>query len=463
MVKSRQPQNGAFLDRSIPPLPANAQTMSFPPFQTRTLSNGLKIICVENHKLPIVTVNLVIRTGSAFDGLNSGLADMTANLLMKGTTKRNAEQIAEEVDFLGASLNTNAGWDASSISLTTLTKHLPALLEIMGDILLNPTFPEHEVKRLQALTIADLVQAKADVNYLASTRAAQALFGMHPYGNTATEQSINAIDRRACRDFYEAGYAPDNSFVVVAGDADINSLAGRFEDLFTGWEKHSIRKRQFSEIQPIAERIVSIVAKPGAVQTSIRIGQEGVKRSDGDFLALDALNTIIGGYFNSRLNASLREKHGFTYGAHSRFDARALGGCFVVSCDVRTEVTDKAIGEIFNELHRIVIEPVTEEELTLMKNYVSGRFPLMIETPQHTANLLQNIELYGLPENYYSTLGERVRALSSDNLMTVAKKHLHPDRMAIAVAGDASKIMEGMKQFGTVAVSDTDGNPVTST
>jgi zinc protease len=408
-------------------------------------------------------VNLVVRAGSAFDGMNPGLADMTANLLMKGTAKRNAEQLAEEVDFFGASLNTNAGWDASYISLTTPTKHLPALLEIFGDILLHPMFPEEEVKRLQALTIADLVQAKADVNYLASTRTAQVLFGRHPYGNTVTEQSINAIERRLCSDFYEAEYAPDISFVVVAGDVYIDSLAGQFEELFAGWKKHPITVRQFPEIKPVNERRVSIVAKPGAVQTSIKVGQEGVKRSDKDFLALDALNTIIGGYFNSRLNANLREKHGFTYGAHSRFDARGLGGCFVVSCDVRTEVTDKAIVEIFNELQRIVTEPVPEGELTLMKNYVSGCFPLMIETPQHTANLLQNVELYGLPEDYYATLGERVRALSSEDLLAVAKKHLHPEKMAIAMAGDAVKITDGMKQFGAVVVTDSDGNPVAKT
>jgi predicted Zn-dependent peptidase len=166
---------------------------------------------------------------------------------------------------------------------------------------------------------------------------------------------------------------------------------------------------------------------------------------------------MFGGYFNSRLNANLRETHGYTYGVRSRFDARRLGGSFFVNCDVRTSVTDSAIAEIMHELKRIVTEPVPDTELTMVKNYVSGQFPLTIETPQQVANQLQNIELYGLPKDYYTTIGTKVRALTAEDLFTLAKKYIHPDRMNVVVAGDSKKLTAMLKQIGLEEVTDSDG------
>lgn len=448
------------LDRTKPPAPGPEPKATFPPYTSRTLSSGLKVLVVENPKLPLVTISIVMKAGSALDGDMPGVADMTATLLMKGTTTRTATHIAEETDFLGASLSTGAGWDASSISASMLTKHLDTVLGMVADVLLNPTFPEDELKRQQTLHIAELKQMKADGSYLAGTRAAQVLYPGHPYGRVVTETSVAAITRDRCVAYHKAHYNPSNAFVVVAGDITADDIAARLEKLLAAWKPSENPRPAMPAAPPVAKTGVYIVEKPGAVQSSLRVVHEGVTRNNPDFLALDALNTMLGGYFNSRLNATLREARGYTYGVSSRFDARVWGGHFTIGCDVRTAVTDSAITDILNELKKMVNEPIPEDELAMMKNYVAGRFPLTIETPQQVASQLQNIELYGLPRDYYETLGRNVRALTAPQLHVLAQKYLHPDRIAIVVAGNAKSIRAKLEQFGPVQVFDADGNAV---
>ncbi len=445
------------LDRSRPPAPGPEPETTFPPFTQRTLANGLRLLVVENHKLPLVTVSLVVRGGSSRDGSLPGLADFTAALLMKGTARRSATEIADAIEFLGATMQASAGWDATTISASTLTRHLDTVLDIMADVVLRPTFPEEEVGRQRALQIADLKQMKADVNYLAGTRAGALLYRGHPYGNFVSEASLGAMTRGDCMRYHDAWFAPNNAFVVVAGDATPDAIAARLDELFATWTPRTVTAPTMPGMIPVEATRASIVDRPQAVQTSLRIVHEGVTRNNADFLALDALNTMLGGYFNSRLNASLREKHGFTYGITSRFDARVAGGSFVVACDVRTAVTDSAVKAIIAELQRIVNEPIPDSELTMMKNYVAGKFPLTIETPQQVAGQLLSIELYGLPADYYATLGKRVRALTGEELHTLAQKFIHPDRLLIVAAGNAGEIRDKLKQFGAVDVVDADG------
>lgn len=457
MIMIVQSAMSQILDRTKPPAAGPEPAATFPKYTDRTLSNGLKVLVVENRKLPIVSLSLVVRAGSALDDGTAGLADMTATVMMKGTTSRTATEIAEEIDFLGASLSTGAGWDACSVSASTLTKHLDTVLALFADIVLHPTFPAEEVKRQQALQIADLKQMKADGGYLASTRAAQVLYPGHPYGRTVTEESVGSMTAEQCVKFHATNFSPKNAFVVVAGDIGADEIAAKLEKLFSGWVTPPPSPRPAPAMPALNSTRVHVVQKPGAVQSSLRVAHEGVARSNPDFLALDALNTMFGGYFNSRLNATLRESRGYTYGVGSRFDGRMLGGTFSIGCDVRTSVTDSAITDILAELKKIVTEPIPEDELTMMKNYVAGKFPLSIETPQQVASQLQNIELFGLPRDYYETLGRNVRALTSPQLHALAQKYLHPDRLAIIVAGNAKAVQKTLEQFGPVDVVDADG------
>jgi zinc protease len=454
------PAKSQMLDRTRPPAPGPEPETTFPPFSERTLTNGLHLLVVENHKLPLVTISVVVRGGASLDGRLPGLADFTAALLMKGTAGRSATEIADQIEFLGASMHAGAGWDATTVSLSSLTRHLDIVLDILADVVLRPTFPEDEVGRQRALQLADLKQMKADANYLAGSRAGQMLYRGHPYGNLATDVSISAITREDCLKYHDTWFVPNNGYVVVAGDVTADSIARKLETLFVGWNPHPVALPKPPGVIPVDATRVFLVDRPQAVQSSLRVIHEGVARNNADFLALDALNTMLGGYFNSRLNASLREKHGFTYGITSRFDGRAAGGSFVVACDVRNAVTDSAVKAIIVELQRIVNEPVPDSELTMMKNYVAGKFPLTIETPQQVASQLHSIELYGLPADYYATLGTTVRALTAAQLHELAKKYIHPDRLMIVAAGNTAEIRERMAAFGTVDIVDADGKPV---
>ncbi len=450
------------LDRTSPPHASPLGRIAFPPSAKQTILGGAtKIRVVENRKTPIVTLNLVFRAGAALDGALPGLADFTTNLLTKGTARRSATEIAEEADFVGSSLNAFSGVDASFIGFGTLTKNLPVMLDLMSDVLLHPSFPDEEVERWRELQTADLLQAKSDANYLASTRTAREVYGVHPYGAAVTEESLRGITAAHCREYYNKYIVPGNAFIIAAGDVDAAGITAQLEQALAAWERRGSAISPLQETAKTSVRKVCIVERRGAVQSSIRIAQPGIARNNKDYIALDALNTLFGGYFSSRLNANLREGHGYTYGARSRFDSRRAGGMFAISCDVRTEVTAQAIEEIFKELHRIIAEPVGDEELAMMKNFVTGRYPLTIETPQQIASMLHNIELHGLPEDYFATYAARVEALHAEDLLAAAQTYLHPDSMTIVAAGDAKELTGALKHFGAVSVTDSNGAPIT--
>jgi predicted Zn-dependent peptidase len=451
------------LDRSKPPIPGPLPTVNFPKFREEELSNGLRVFLVENHEQPLVNVSLYVRAGSMHDpALKEGLAAVTTDLITKGTARRNAEQIAEEIDFIGGSLSSNASWDSMTLSTGVLSKFLDKALDLLADVALNPTFPQDELERVRLQRLAALKQAKADAGFLADSQFSRLVFPNHPYGQQAsgTETSIAQIGTEDIRKFYNAAFGPNYSFLIAAGDVEPKAFLAQLETLFGAWKpSRGLAMPLFHEVESKAVS-VALVEKPAAVQSAIRVGHTGIARSNADYVVLHVLNMLFGGYFNSRVNMNLREKHGYTYGARSYFDARLYPGPFVVSTEVSTSVTSQSVAEILFELRRITDETISEEELTLVKNYVIGSFPLQLETPQQVASRVATIVAYDLPRDYYDTFRAKVAAITSDDLLAAARKYLHPDHVTIVASGDLSVLKSTMAGFGAMVVYDTDGKPI---
>jgi zinc protease len=450
------------IDRTKPPKPGPESKVKFPSYYEKTLPNGLKVIVIENHEQPIVYVSFVVKSGSTYDGELPGLASVTAELLTKGTKTRSATQIAEEIDFVGGSLNATASWDATNVSVLVLKKYLGVGVDILQDVVLNPTFPEEEIERVRTQRLASIKQSKAEAGYLAGVRFSKELFAGHPYANESggNEESIQKMKRDDLVKFYQTHFIPNNSFIIFAGDITPSEALPLVEKYFGGWKKGKNPHKEFQTVKDVNQTKVVIVDKPGAVQSAIRIGHLGIDRKNKDYVKVYTLNTLLGGYFNSRINMNLRETHGYTYGASSFFDARIYPGPFIVSADVRNEVTDSSIAEVIKELKRIIDEPVPEDELKMAKDYIVGSFPLQIETPAQVASRVMTIEIYGLPKDFYDRFREEVKKITAKDIQETARKYLHLDKLLIVVSGNSKQIKPVLEKFGPVVVYDADGNKI---
>jgi len=450
------------IDRTKPPKPGPESKVKFPSYYEKTLPNGLKVIVIENHEQPIVYVSFVVKSGSTYDGELPGLASVTAELLTKGTKTRSATQIAEEIDFVGGSLNATASWDATNVSVLVLKKYLGVGIDILQDVVLNPTFPEEEIERVRTQRLASIKQSKAEAGYLAGVRFSKELFAGHPYANESggNEESIQKMKRDDFVKFYQTHFIPNNSFIIFAGDITPSEALPLVEKYFGGWKKGKNPHREFQTVKDVNQTRVVIVDKPGAVQSAIRIGHLGIERKNKDYVKVYTLNTLLGGYFNSRINMNLRETHGYTYGASSFFDARLYPGPFIISTDVRNEVTDSSIVEIIKELKRIIEEPVPEDELKMAKDYIVGSFPLQIETPAQVASRVMTIEIYGLPKDFYDRFREEVKKITAKDIQETARRYLRPDKLLIVVSGNSKQIKPVLEKFGPVVVYDADGNKI---
>lgn len=448
------------IDRTKPPKPGPESKIKFPSYFEKRLPNDFKVIVIENHEQPIVYISFVVKSGSTYDGDLPGLASVTAELLTKGTKTRTATQIAEEIDFVGGSLNTGSTWDGINVNVLVLKKYLDVGMDILQDVVLNPTFPDEELERIRTQRLASIKQSKAEAGYLAGVRFSKELFASHPYANeiNGNEESIQRIKRDDIVKFYQRHFIPNNSFIIFAGDITPEEAMPLVEKYFKVWEKGENPHKKFQDVSGVAQTKVIIVDKPGAVQSAIRIGHLGIDRKNKDYAKVYTLNTLLGGYFNSRINMNLRETHGYTYGAYSSFDSRIYPGPFIVSADVRNEVTDSSVVEIIKELKRIIEEPVSEDELKMAKDYIVGSFPLQIETPAQVAARVMAIEIYGLPKDFYDKFREEVKNVTTKDIQEVARKYLHPDRLLIVVSGNSKQIKPILEKFGPVVVYDADGN-----
>ena len=449
-----QAQRGA--DRSQAPGLGPAPQLKIPPIQKRALANGLPVWIVEQHEVPLVQVNLVIHAGSGDDPANGfGLASFTAAMLDEGAGARSALQIADEMEFLGASLGTTSSFDASAIRLNVPVRQLRPALALMADVALRPTFPAAEVERLRQERLTALLQAKDDASSVAPLAFARVVFGQaHRYGTAAsgTEATLKAITAAQMRAFHAARYRPSNATLIVAGDVTAAAVLPQLEAAFAAWPMATPVART---AVPLARQStagqLTIVDMPSAEQSQIRIGWVGVPRSSPDYFPLVVLNTVLGGSFTSRLNQNLREEHGYSYGASSRFDMRLSAGAFQAGAGVQTDKTAEALREFFNEFKGIAA-PVSEAELAKAKNYVALSFPSEFETITDLTAHLEEMAVYKLPDTYFSQYVANVQAVTAAAVQKAAATYIQPEKFAVVVVGDRKAIEAGVRALNLAPV-----------
>lgn len=449
-------QMSSMIDRTQPPAPGLPKDVVFPDYTETVLANGLKVIVYERHDIPTVTVNVVCRRGSFSDGEMPGTASLTAEMLTRGTATRSAVEIADEIECLGGSIGASAGWDSVYAGLTILSRNLAPAMEVLADVVHEPAFADDELDRVREQRLAAIMHRKSNPATLAGARFTKAVYGAFPYARPAegSEESVAAMSRDHLAGFHAAAFVPANMFVIAVGDVHPSTFIPLVERLFGAAPSGSVPALGAHVLETPPAVQVHVVDRPTAVQSSIIVGHAGIPRSHPDYIAATIMNTILGGYFGSRLNLNLREDKGFTYGAHSRFEARAQAGPFSASTDVRNEVTADAVAEIIREITRLTEEPVGAAELEGVQRYVTGNFPIQIETPVQVAQRIITMELFGLAKSYYTTFNSAVMALTPDDILRAARTTLQPSRLVISVAGRADLLRGALARFGDVQAFD---------
>ena len=440
-------------DRTTPPAPGPTPALTLPVPQKFTLANGLRVWLLEQHEVPLVQANLVVLSGASADVPGQfGAAAMTAAMLDEGAAGKAALTIADEVEFLGATLSTSASFDASAVRLSTPAAKLGDALGLMAAVALTPDFPADELERLRTERLTGLLQARDDPASLVGLAFPRLLFGPeHRYGTSAggTETSLKVLGVAELKTFHRSHYRPDNAVLIVVGDTTPAALRPLVEARFGAWKADGPAAAPFpvrASPQP-GTRQIFLVDKPGAAQSQIRIGLVGVPRSTPEYIALDVLNTVLGGSFTSRLNTNLREKNGYSYGAASRFDMRRAAGPFFATAGVQTDKTAEALKEFFNELNAI-LRPVPADELARFKNYAALGFAGEFETSSQLAGKLEEVAVYGLPDDVFSKYVGAVQAVTSADLTRVAMQYLLLDRMAVVIVGDRATIEAPIRAAG---------------
>ncbi|MFL6256460.1 MAG: insulinase family protein [Pyrinomonadaceae bacterium] len=458
-------------DRSLLPKEKPDPKLTLPAVQRRKLSNGLEVLVVEHHELPVVSMNLVLKMGAAGDPASkAGLASLTADMLDEGTTTRDALQISDQLARIGSSLQIAAGWDSSTATLRTLTRHLDAALEIYSDVITNPAFSEKDLQRLRTQRLAGLRQQRDDPNSVANLVFQSVVYGRnHPYGHplTGDEASLQSFTPDDVRGFYDTYYRPNNSALIVVGDVKPDAVVAKLEKAFANWKSAHVPAVDVSAAPVQRDHsTIYLVDRPGSVQSVIQIGQVAAPRSSPDYFPLFVMNRILGGASSARINLNLREDKGYTYGASSVFSFRRGAGPFMAQAPVQGFSTKESVMEFMKELRGIRGEmPVSQAELDAAKLSLIRGFPRGFETPDQIANGLELIVTYDLPDTYFNSYTERVQAVTLEDVNRVANRYLQPDRMAVVIVGDRSKIEQGLRSLDglgeRISLVDSEGRPAT--
>jgi zinc protease len=441
-------------DVTKPPVLRPPPRLALPPITMRELPNGLRLMVVEHHELPVADFTLIVRSGYESDpGERAGLASLTAALLDEGTPTRSALQIADQQAFLGVRLNTSASWDASTVSLHTPTAQLDSALALFADVVLNPAFPDAEVGRLKTERLTLLTQLKDRPTAIADQAYAAIVFGSdYPYGRPTlgTETSVKAITRGDVHGYYEEHYRPNNATLIVVGDVQPADIQQRLSTLLGRWQRRNVPPALFNKAPARNEArrtTIYLIDKPGAAQSSVRIGAIGVARSTPDYFPLLVMNTVLGVPFTSRLMQNLRETHGYTYGARSRFDMRREAGPFTAAAEIVTAKTDSALIEFMKEL-RAIRDTVPQAELQKAKRYLQLMLPSLFETTSDIAYQLTPLAIHNLSSDFYNSYVQRIEQVTQADVQRVARKYIDPERLSIVVVGDRKQIEAGIRKLG---------------
>ena len=453
----------ASVDLTKPPVLGAPKPLTLPAVVTRELPNGLRIMVVEQHELPLADFVLVVRSGAETDAPDKlGTATLATSLLKEGTTSRSSLEIADQEAFLGVDLFANSGWDATTIQLHTPTAQLDSALALFADIALHPAFPANELERLRKNRLTSLLQVKDRGPEMANRAYAAVVYGSAAYGHplTGDEASTNAIQQADIRNFYDTYVRPNNATLLVVGDVRPDDIERRARALFGGWQRGTVPPPHYGEPAPARATTIYLVDKPGAAQSSFRIGAVGVARTTADYFPITVMNTALGGSFTSRLNQNLRETKAYTYGASSGFAMRRAPGPFIASAEVVAAKTDSALIEFMKEL-RAIRDTVPKDELEKTKRYLQLQLPGRFETTGGIAGQLSQLVVYDVPLSFYNTYSQGIEAVTQADVERVARKYIDPDKLAIVIVGDRKSIEPTLKatKLGDVQIIDITGRP----
>lgn len=406
------------------------------------LDNGMVLLLSEKHEIPMVTVNMAIKAGNtAVPEDKAGLASITASLLTQGTAKRTASQISNEIDFIGGSLSTGGGDDFASASLRVLKKDIRTGFDLLSDVLMNPVFEQKEIDRKVKSTLAEIQRQKEEPNIVAGEAFEKAVYGGHAYGRTGDDVAacLPKLTRQDILDFYKARYSPNNAIIAVVGDVTEQEIVALLKEYFKGW-KGSKQPLPASVAPPVIEKTVVTKIDKKITQANIDMGHIGIKRENPDFYAVMVMNYILGGGgFSSRMMDNIRDNKGLAYDVHSGFAAQKEAGAFEVSIQTKNESANEVIAEALKELRRIQTDLVSEKELADAKAYMTGSFPLRMDTSAKISGMLTSIEIYHLGLDYPQKYAGLINSITREDIQRVAKKYLHPDQMVIVVVADQEK------------------------
>jgi zinc protease len=445
--------------RDMPP-PLAPRALNIPDTTQTRLANGLELVMIEDQRLPLISFRLSFRSGDANDPAHlAGLTDMMSHLVSEGTGTRTSRQIAEEIERLGATLSIGSASDFTTIAASTLSIYASEIFDLIADVTMRSTFPQNEVDLARENTKQLLIQQRAQPGFLASERMAKVVFGNHPYASISpTEAMLDSLTRDDLLSFRASMFIPNNAVLLVVGDFESESMTARIEELFSQWPRGPVPQVTSPPLPKRSERTIYLVDRPGSAQSNIVIVNEAITRTSPDYFPLLLMHTILGANASSRLFMNLREHKGYTYGAYSNLDARKLAGTFRATAEVRTAVTGASLHEFFYELDRIRNEAVSKEEITNAKSYLTGVFPIRIETQDGLIDQLVNIKMFDLPDDYLHTYRDRVAAVTTEEIQAVANKYVTPDAAAIVIVGDATAISEQIKPYSEkIEIYDTEG------
>jgi zinc protease len=435
--------------RSQAPPPLQPRPIEIPAARETVLPNGLTIVVVEDSRLPLISYRLAFRVGGAFDPPSvPGLTDLMAGLLPEGTNSKSSREIAEEVARMGASLSAGATSDYTIVGASALAPFNDRILALMAEIVLQPSFPENEVELAKQNTKESLRQQRAQPSFLASEMVSRVMFGEHPYSVVApTMESIDRVSRDEFVRFHEKNFVPNSAVFIVVGDVKYDHIVTRIGSLFSTWNAGADLVTNFPAPPVRTKKTAYVVDRPGSAQSNIVIANSGIVRTSPDYFPVLLLHTVLGANASSRLFMNLREEKGYTYGAYTNLDARRTAGSFRATAEVRTPVTGDSLKEFFYELNRIRTDLVSEKEIRDAKSYLTGVFPIRLETQEGLTDQLVQIKMLNLPNDYLQQYRDRVQAVTAAQIQEVAMKYVKPDEAAVIVVGDGAEVLDQIKPY----------------
>jgi zinc protease len=433
-----------------PPRPLAARDSKFPPYEIQTLPNGLQVVTVLHHEQPVVSMRLLLRAGSASDPKDRlGAARLAATLLDQGTTTQSAQELADTIDFIGGSMGAGAGTDLTHVNMIVMKDSFESGMRMLSDLARHPAFTQGEIDRKKQQALSGLQVSANDPEYVANAVFDRLVYGFHPYGmpDSGTPATLTAVTRSDLVAFHSRYFAPNNAILAIVGDVTAEEAFTTARKVFDDWQKRDLPSDKYIDPPDPARRVI-VINKPDAVQTEVRVGHIGIPRSHPDYLAVNLAIRILGGEGSNRLHQILRTERGLTYGAQANMAAMKVSGDFEAETNTRSEATGEVLRLIVDEFWRLQRERVGERELADAKAYMTGSFPLTIETPDSIAMQVLNVIFYGLPLEELQNYRERVNAVTVDDIQRVARAYLRPDRLSVVLVGNAKAFASQLSGAG---------------